>query len=356
MQIRGVLTMRIVARSVDCKGMSTVHPQSNENLERTDEALEERLREAEGMGYEAVAKYEALLEQLPAAIYSYAPELDGPTFQMSRFVEELLGVSSEEFLSREEIWDELIHPDDRERSRMDYESYLRTGQPEGGEYRYVRPDGRVVWVYDRSATIRDASGEPMFIQGVMFDITQRKEAELRMQHMAYHDALTGSPNRVRFEEHLDLALARARRDGLSVAVLFLDIDDFKIVNDTHGHASGDEVLRQLAARLRSAVRETDLVARQGGDEFLVLVADLPQGARRAEPRAAIDEVAERISQALAMPFRLHVGELSIRASVGCGLYPFDADDGDQLIRHADELMYEQKRDRVERSALLRHSA
>ena len=99
----------------------------------------------------------------------------------------------------------------------------------------------------------------------MFDITASKQTELRMQHMAYHDSLTGLPNRAMFEEHLELAMARARRVDLAVAVLFLDLDDFKPVNDTHGHATGDAVLRQVGARLGAAVRDTDPVARQGGD-------------------------------------------------------------------------------------------
>ena len=191
---------------------------------------------------------------------------------MSPHVEELLGVPAQEFIDREDIWDVLIHPEDRERSRLDYEEFLRTGQPEHGEYRYVRPDGRIVWVRDHSVKICDLEGKPMFIQGVMTDITTSKEAELRMEHLAFHDALTGLPNRAMFEQHLTFALARARRDGSAVAVVFADLDDFKPVIDTHGHATGDEMLRQVGARLRLAVRDSDLVARQGGDEFLVLIA------------------------------------------------------------------------------------
>ncbi|MGH2630681.1 MAG: PAS domain-containing protein, partial [Actinomycetota bacterium] len=181
--------------------------------------LHRRLRAAEARVHEAEAKYEALLEQLPAAIYTYSPRLDGPTYYMSPYVEEMLGVPAAAFLENDGIWDELIHPDDRERSRIDYESYLRTGQPESGEYRYVRPDGRVVWVGDRSTTIRDGEGVPLYIQGVMLDITPTKEAQLRMHHLAHHDHLTGLPNRAMFEEHLKVALARAKRLGSAVVVL-----------------------------------------------------------------------------------------------------------------------------------------
>jgi diguanylate cyclase (GGDEF)-like protein/PAS domain S-box-containing protein len=319
-------------------------------------SLEARLRAAERARFEAEAKYEALLSQLPAAIYVYSPELDGPTFHMTAYVEELLGVSAEEFVAREDIWDELIHPEDRERARIDYERFLHTDQPEAGEYRYVRPDGRTVWVRDHAAKIRDEDGVPMFIQGVMTDITQAKEAELRMQHLAYHDTLTGLPNRAMFEQHLGFALARARRDGTSVAVLFLDLDAFKPVNDTHGHATGDEMLRQVAARLRTGVRETDLVARQGGDEFLVLLADLPRGIELADAEAAVEHVTRRLHEVLADPFLMRVGELTMRASLGHAVFPRDGDTEAALLHVADEAMYARKGDRVDRPAELRRLA
>ena len=315
-----------------------------------------RLEAAERGRYEAEAKYDALMRQLPAAIYVYSPELDGPTFNMSPYIEELLGVPPEVFTQDDEVWDRLIHPEDRDRARIEYEWFLKTGQPEAGEYRYVRPDGRIVWVRDHSSMIRDEQGKPLFIQGVMTDITPTKEAQLRMQHLAFHDPLTGLPNRSMFEQHLSLALARARRDDLAVAVLFLDLDAFKPVNDAHGHATGDEVLRQLSARLRSAMRETDLVARQGGDEFLMLIADLPLGAGAMDARAAVAKVAERVEHAMAEPFRLRAGELSLRASVGCAIFPVDASEASDLIRCADEAMYEHKRDRSTKPTPLRRFA
>ena len=122
-----------------------------------------------------------------------------------------------------------------------------------------------------------------------------------MQHLAYHDVLTGLPNRAMFQDHLELALARSRRHGLAVAVLFLDLDDFKPINDTHGHDVGDEVLQGAATRIRSAVRDTDLVARQGGDEFLVLLADLDIAADEHTAAGVVQEASERIAKAIAEP-------------------------------------------------------
>ncbi len=322
----------------------------------TEGSFEARLERAERGRFEAEAKYQALVSQLPAAVYMYSPELDGPTFHMSPYVQELFGVSAQEFLERDDIWDALIHPEDRERSRVDYECFLRTGQPEHGEYRYVRPDGRIVWVRDHSVKVCDADGTPMFVQGVLTDITPSKEAELRMEHLAFHDSLTGLPNRAMFEQHLELALARARRDGSAAAVVFLDLDDFKPVNDTHGHATGDEMLRQVGARLRSAVRETDLVARQGGDEFLVLIADLPPGVDMTDANKTLETVVQRIHRVLSDPFPMRVGELAITASVGHALFPSDAEKAEVLLRLADEAMYRHKRNRSERPRQIRRTA
>ena len=238
-------------------------------------ALEARLRDAERKLFETEAKYTNLLEQLPAAIYIDSPDPNGPTYYVSPRVRDLLGISPAEYIARAGDWDSLIHPDDRDRIEADYLSFIETGQPEGGDYRYLHADGHLVWIHDRSQIVRDGDGRVMFVQGVMFDITKQKEAELALQHMAYHDTLTGLPNRAMFEEHLDLAVARARRYDRSVAVLFMDLDGFKDVNDTMGHAAGDELLCEVSTRLRQATRDTDLVARLGGDEFLVLLADLP---------------------------------------------------------------------------------
>ena len=320
------------------------------------EDVEARLREAERRAFEAEAAYETLLGQVPGAIYAYAPELGGPTLSMSSYVEELLGVPAERFLSGDSIWDELLHPEDRERAWTDYESFLRSGSPDHGDYRYVRPDGRVVWVHDRSAMVRDQGGAPLLVQGVMFDITATKELALRMQHMAYHDILTGLPNRAMFQDHLELALARARRHGLSVAVLFLDLDDFKPVNDTHGHEVGDEVLQCVATRIRGTARDTDLVARQGGDEFLVLLADLDVGTDADAATAVAREASERIARAVAEPIQLRLGALSLRASVGSAVFPFGAGDARTLLRLADEDMYTRKRARDDPSTHIRRLA
>jgi len=325
-------------------------------MDTSDRAdLEARLRDAERRAFEAEAAYETLLGQVPGAIYAYQPELGGVTLAMSTYIEELLGVPADRFLSGDSVWDEVLHPDDHERAWADYESFLATGQPDCGDYRYVRPDGRVVWIQDRSAMVRDRDGKPLLVQGVMFDITATKEMALRMEHMAYHDILTGLPNRAMFQDHLELALARARRHGLAVAVLFLDLDDFKPVNDTHGHEVGDMVLQHAAHQIRAAARDTDLVARQGGDEFLVLLADL-EVSDDHNAYAIVRDVSDRIAEAIATPSDFPVGRLSVRASIGNAVFPNEAGDARTLLRLADEKMYARKRERTQPDARIRKLA
>jgi diguanylate cyclase (GGDEF)-like protein len=179
----------------------------------------------------------------------------------------------------------------------------------------------------------------------MFDVTKQKEAEQQVAFMAYHDRLTSLPNRAMFEEHLEFALARAGRANMAVAVLFMDLDNFKQLNDTKGHAAGDELLQKIAIRMQDATRETDLVARQGGDEFLVLLADIEtEGTEEgSSPYVVAESVASRVLQSLEAPFKVGGEDYFTSASIGVALFPFDAADATTLLMHADAAMYHSKR-------------
>ena len=304
--------------------------------------LEARIQDLERRLYEAEAKYEALIDQLPAAIYVDSPDPEGPTYYVSPQIRDLLGVTPADYIQKADIWESLIHPEDRDQLIAEYRRWLETGVPEAGDYRYIRPDGTTVWIHDRSKLVRDTDGTPLFVQGVMFDITAQKEAELRAQHMAYHDTLTDLPNRAMFEEHLALAIARAERAVTSVSVLFMDLDGFKEVNDEMGYAAGDELLQVVAARLRTATRATDLVARLGGDEFLVLLADLPDD-RGPTADEVIQRVSDRIGSMVAEPIPLRERTVHTSISIGSAMYPSQAADADELMRAADAAMYAHKR-------------
>lgn len=306
----------------------------------------EQLAGAEAQLFEAEAKYRALVEQIPAVLYIDPPDVHGTTLYVSPQIETILGVTQEAYLADPEMWLKLTHPDDLQQVEDDYQSFLETGSPEATDYRMVRPDGRIVWIHDRSIILRDESGAPFLTQGVMFDVTAQKEAEEQVAFMAYHDRLTGLPNRAMFEEHLDLALARAERARLAVAVLYMDLDNFKMLNDTKGHAAGDQLLIEIAARLQEATRDTDLVARQGGDEFLVLLADVETLTEEGEVASAYvvaESVASRVLQAFEPPFMVSDEEFATTVSIGLSVYPLDASDASTLMMNADSAMYRSKK-------------
>jgi diguanylate cyclase (GGDEF)-like protein/PAS domain S-box-containing protein len=295
---------------------------------------------------EAEARYRLLVEQTPAV--TYVDDLGSPNaaIYMSPQVEAMLGYAPDEWTSDPEMWVRLLHPEDRERVLAEAQRTNETGEPFAIEYRMVAREGRIVWVRDEAKLVRDDAGEPTSWQGVMVDITDRKYAEEQVAYLAYHDKLTGLPNRAMFEETLEMALARGRRHRKAIGVLFMDLDNFKMVNDSLGHGAGDELLREMGSRLRAAVRDTDLVARQGGDEFLVLLADLERSTDEAGTPDVVrtaQEVAARIQDELERPFVLARTEFYISASIGISAYPFTADDGSALLRQADAAMYRSKR-------------
>jgi diguanylate cyclase (GGDEF)-like protein/PAS domain S-box-containing protein len=306
------------------------------------------LKQAQRDLAETQAKYRAIVEDIPAIVYIDEVDDVMSTSYVSPQIEELLGITSEEYIADADLWYRQLHPDDKEEALAAYLRGRESGESFSFEYRLVARDGRVVWFRDSAVVIRDDHGRPVQVQGVMLDMTERKAAEEKAAFLAYHDKLTGLPNRAMFEELLELAIARARRHGASVAVVYADLDDFKLVNDSLGHEAGDQLLRELAARLKEATRETDLVARQGGDEFLLLVGDLHGGDDAASALGdsatmVAESVAARVQETLAAPFDLGGTEVYISASVGVSLFPRDAPDATTLLRNADQAMYRSKK-------------
>jgi diguanylate cyclase (GGDEF)-like protein/PAS domain S-box-containing protein len=294
-------------------------------------------REAQALLVEAEQKYRSLVEQIPAVVYSD----DGAfTNYVSPQIEEILGVTAAEYLADPDTWMRMVHPDDRATVEAESDAFLAGHGGDLSDYRMVRPDGRIVWIRDRAFAQRDGEGRVIWEQGILFDVTELKDAEARIAHMAFHDGLTGLANRQLFEETLELALERGRRDRSVVAVLFLDLDNFKRVNDTFGHHAGDLLLIEVAQRLRDSTRGTDLVARQGGDEFLILLADL----ETSGATTTLATLAGRIQLALAEPFRLYGVDLAPSASIGISQFPNDAYDAETLLKNADIVMYRAKRE------------
>jgi len=178
-------------------------------------------------------------------------------------------------------------------------------------------------------------GEFLFLLAFIDDVTERRAAEQRVQYLAHYDALTGLPNRTLLQDRLALAIAGARRSGTTVAVLFLDLDHFKVINDSLGHTVGDEVLKDVAVRLRGCLREGDTVGRLGGDEFIIVLPD-------AGTAQDVAVVADRIIQSMAAPLHVKGREFTVSPSIGISLFPEDGEDVERLIKNADAAMYQAK--------------
>ena len=242
-----------------------------------------------------------------------------------------------------------VHPDDRERVRKIFEETVRTGCGRQLEYRLVIADGSVRTLESRGSVIRDREGKVVRVVLVAHDITERKLMEYQMRQMAFHDTLTQLPNRRLLGDRLSYAMAASARSGYYGAIMFLDLDNFKPLNDKHGHDAGDLLLIEVAERLKSCVREMDTVARFGGDEFVVMISELDMG--KAESLAEAELIAEKIRHRLAEPYRLsikHLGkpeetiEHHCTASIGVVVFVNHEASQENILKWADAAMYQAK--------------
>ncbi len=230
---------------------------------------------------------------------------------------------------------EALHGEDRELFQATFRHAVKQGSGFQIDFRVVWPDGSVHWISNRGQVHRGEDGRAQRVIGVAMDITDRKVAEQRIAHMAHHDALTGLPNRVLLRDRIQQAIAQAHRNATQMAVLFIDLDRFKTINDSLGHQLGDRLLQSVASRILVCVREGDTVARVGGDEFVIVI---PEIAHAADASA----VAAKILEVLGNAFHLHGNDLHVAASIGISLYPSDGPDAETLMRNADTAMYHAK--------------
>jgi diguanylate cyclase (GGDEF)-like protein/PAS domain S-box-containing protein len=407
----------------------------------------------------AEAKYRTLVEQLPLVTYIDALTATASGIYASPQIELLLGYTAEQWIDDPEIFAKLLHPDDRDRVLGLVEHCNHTGELFRADYRLIRADGAVVWVQDESLVVRDEEGRPLFTQGYLLDVTEKKQAELRLLaeqnvarvladatsvegavprvtdavcatfgwatgrawlrdlggprdgdgegvasrvwatatpawheaaggtfalpvllraellgvleftglrepdenlrltlaviasqlaqfierkdaeakllHQALHDALTGLPNRTLFHDRVEQGLKRSQRTRTSYAVLLMDLDRFKEINDTLGHDAGDRLLQELGERLQSCTRGVDTVARIGGDEFGFLLTDI-------DVRVA-KRIVGRIQHELRNPFVIQGLSLHVDASIGIAVFPEHGNSVEQLLQRADVAMYVAKR-------------
>jgi len=243
-----------------------------------------------------------------------------------------------ELIGRTDI--ELFGREFGEMTMLDDARIMETDEPIIGltESRQLE-SGQVNWTLTTKTPLHDLSGTVVGLLGITREINELKRAEMTLEHLATHDTLTGLPNRYLMFDRLNQLLVRAARYGLSFAILFIDLDGFKRINDSRGHDVGDLVLRGVAERLTRNLRAADTVARIGGDEFVVLLESL-----RAGPDAIA--LADKIRSAVGMPFALPGGDAAVTVSIGIGQYPDDGRDAEELLKAADVAMYRAKRRRA----------
>ncbi len=229
-----------------------------------------------------------------------------------------------------------FHPEDLKAAVANMERALQSGKDEDSfEYRVIWPDGSIHWLMIRSSFYRDNEGRPLYYTGTLFDITELKEARAHIEHLATHDNLTGLPNRCLFSELSRQVIATAQRHDRRFAVLFIDLDGFKTVNDTFGHAAGDQVLQEIAKRLRACLRSSDIVARLGGDEFIILLNEIHE-------KEDASRISREILGSIQKPMAITEATVTLKASIGIACYPDDGRDEQSLLRHADTAMYRAK--------------
>jgi diguanylate cyclase (GGDEF)-like protein/PAS domain S-box-containing protein len=258
-------------------------------------------------------------------------------FFISKRWNEMLGYSDEHLGNGIEKWKKLVHVDDLEPTLQAMRDHMESKTPAFmHEYRSWSKDGSMKWILGRGMVMsRDADGKPLRILGTNTDITDRKASEMRIMELAQFDVLTGLPNRALLMDRLEQEIKKSKRTGLPLAVMFTDIDHFKEVNDTLGHQSGDNLLKEAAKRMLGCIRESDTVARFGGDEFTIILGDL-------EDISSVERVAKEILQKLAEPFNLDGELVYVSVSIGMTLYPTDADNIQALLKSADQAMYAAK--------------
>ena len=294
--------------------------------------ISERKRAARAL-WEGEERYRTLVETSPDSIV--LATLDGAIVVSNQPAADLHGYESPEEMTGLSALD-LLAPEDRPRARRHARRMLGTGEARRGvEYRMARRDGSVFPAEVSASVLRDADGKPRAFVAVARDITERKQAEATLEHRALHDSLTELPNRVLLHERLQQAILVAHRDRNPLALLVMDLNHFKEINDTFGHHVGDLVLKQLAHRLRATLRESDTVARLSGDEFAML---LPNTDTRGASLSA-----RKVLQALDQPFFLEGYRLEVGASIGIAFFPEHGKDVDTLLHRADVAMYAAKR-------------
>jgi diguanylate cyclase (GGDEF)-like protein/PAS domain S-box-containing protein len=276
------------------------------------------------------SRYRTLYERNLAGVFRATT--DGWLLDCNESFARIFGYSSPADALKQPALDFYLRPADRNTflARL-----TESGSLSNFELAARRRDGSHIWVLENATLVDGPDGVGPLIEGTVIDITERKRAEDQVKHLAFHDALTGLPNRLLFSDRLTMALAQAHRSRQKLAAIYLDLDRFKVINDSLGHTVGDELLRRVADRLRLCIREEDTIARLGGDEFILLVP-------RLSSEEDVETVGRKILTAIRLPFTIDDREVFLTTSIGISVYPEDGIDSETLVQNADTAMYRAK--------------
>ncbi|MGG1575503.1 putative bifunctional diguanylate cyclase/phosphodiesterase [Fictibacillus sp. NRS-1165] len=307
--------------------MAKKHQQNSTVLEKEIEEHKSTMNELR----KSRERLQDIFDTIDVAIWSH--NLKQNKLMVTRGIEKLYGYSLDSFIQDVELWRKVIHSEDLpiidQRAKR-----IARGETVTSEYRITRPDGEIRWIQDRGIPILDESGVLVDFNSILYDITNRKQAESTIDHMAYHDDLTGLPNRHRFQEVLEQKMFEAGISNSTIAVMFVDLDRFKMINDTLGHRFGDLLLQHVSYQLKNLVRPSDHVFRRGGDEFILLMENTDE--------AEIRQLAMRILNQFKKPIMIRGQEIFSTLSLGIAFYPGHGLDLDELIKNADTAMYHAK--------------
>ncbi|QJR13474.1 sensor domain-containing protein [Usitatibacter palustris] len=319
------MNVRLTPR-VDADGRFLGHYATSSDIHE-QKMVEQELRRTNTM-------LSAHFDNTPLAVIEW--DTDFRVVRWSGQAEQIFGWSATEALGRSAKSWRLVYEEDAASVEAVISRLFSGAEPHGTLLnRNYRKDGSVIWVEWHNSALRDEANRVISVLSLAQDVSSRIQAEERLQFMATHDGLTGLPNRVLLNDRLDGALARARRAKRRVAVMFLDLDHFKDVNDTLGHRVGDLVLKELSRRLRATLRQSDLLARISGDEFVMVLEDLPSNETHERIAGKVLDEARRV-------FSVEGNEVHVSASLGLAVYPEDGNDGEMLLKNADAAMYAAK--------------
>jgi diguanylate cyclase (GGDEF)-like protein/PAS domain S-box-containing protein len=287
--------------------------------------------------------YGDLINNIPAIFYRCKCDDDWTMYFISDAIEAVIGYPASDFISNKvRTFSSTLHPEDRQKVSATINKAVEQKQHWEIEYRIITKEGKETWVAEKGAPVYSDSGDLKFLDGFINNITERKQAEIEsidaqqeLYKLAYIDSVSGLANRSLFNERLDKMVSYSRRYNTEFALMFIDLDSFKDVNDTYGHQVGDELIKEVGKRFSSLFREADTVARFGGDEFLVLASNV-------KSEEDLEILASKVLASIVIPVTVDGHHISISGSVGIVLGLRDGESASELLRNADMAMYRAK--------------